>query len=73
VRCTACVEGRVRERKWKDKDGAERTSFEVTAERVLFLGGKQDGQPTTARAAAKAARNPAPDDGQPLGKDDIPF
>ncbi len=32
------VEGRLRTRSWEGQDGQMRTSLEVTAERVLFLG-----------------------------------
>lgn len=36
------VEGRIRTRKWTDKDGAERYSTEIIADGVRFLGGRQD-------------------------------
>jgi single-strand DNA-binding protein len=36
----ALVEGRLRNRKYKGKDGAEKTVTEIVASRVQFLGGK---------------------------------
>jgi len=41
------VEGRMQSRKWEDKTGNQRTSWEVIASDVKFLGSdhKQDGQP----------------------------
>lgn len=38
------VEGRLQTRKWKDKEGNDRYSTEVVAQRIVFLsGGGQDG------------------------------
>ena len=34
------VEGRLHARNWEGQDGQTRTNLEVTADRVLFLGGK---------------------------------
>jgi single-strand DNA-binding protein len=33
------VEGRIQTRKWQDKDGADRYSTEIVADRVQFIGG----------------------------------
>jgi single-strand DNA-binding protein len=37
------VEGRLQSREWEDKDGNKRTTVEVNADRVLFLGGRGEG------------------------------
>jgi single-strand DNA-binding protein len=37
------VEGRLRTRKWQDKDGRDRYSTEVTCDMLQFLGSKSDG------------------------------
>ena len=37
-----CVEGRIQQRKYEDKDGAQRTSFEIVAYTVTFLSSPQD-------------------------------
>jgi len=40
-----CVEGRLQQRKWTDKDGNTRYSVEIVAESVYFAGSKKnDGQ-----------------------------
>src|SRR5215213_416976 len=37
------VEGRIRTRKWQDKEGQERFSTEIVADRMQLLGSKQSG------------------------------
>lgn len=77
------VEGRIRTRKWQDKEGQDRYSTEIVADRMQLLGARGGGsesmarEPTTAGAAgagsagAKApARKGGPFDGM---DDDIPF
>lgn len=62
---TVYVEGRLKSEKYKDKDGVEKTSVEVIASNVVFLGGGNgDGKP-----AGKAAGGAPPDD----GVDDLGF
>lgn len=41
----ALVAGRIRSRKYMGKDGGEKTTWEVLADRVVFLGSKGDGAP----------------------------
>jgi single-strand DNA-binding protein len=77
------VEGALRTRKWQDKEGKERYTTEIVAERMQMLGsrsgmgdagargGDEDKAPVTAGGEGKAAKKPA-------GKfddmdDDIPF
>ena len=63
------VEGRLQSREWEDKEGAKRTTVEVVASRVVFLGSAE---------GKKAASGGVPDE-PPAGKpadgfdDDIPF
>ena len=76
------VEGRIRTRKWQDKEGQERYSTEIVADRMQLLGsrGAGGGAESMARepAAATAGGNSKP---QPQKKggafdtmdDDIPF
>ncbi|MDR0440502.1 MAG: single-stranded DNA-binding protein [Candidatus Accumulibacter sp.] len=75
------VEGRIRTRKWQDKEGQERYTTEIEANEMQMLGGRQsvpssggeteygDSQPSPA-PAAPAAKKPSG-----LGEidDDIPF
>src|SRR5579863_6644583 len=37
------IEGRIQSREWQDKEGQERTSFEIVASNVRMLGGRGDG------------------------------
>lgn len=73
------VEGRLKTRKWTDKDGIERYTTEIVGEQMQLLGGREDGaSPKPAAAPAPAAR-PAPT--KPAARstgfddleDDIPF
>lgn len=72
------VEGRLRQSEYTDRDGNHRTSLEVTASDIHFLGAKGDeggGAPANAPVAAKPARPPATDinDEPPVNDDEIPF
>jgi single-strand DNA-binding protein len=76
------VEGRLRTRKWQDKDGQDRYTTEVVAERMQMLGARSGaGEPRDAPPEPRAAepRPAAPPAGKkPAGKfddmeDDIPF
>lgn len=60
------VEGSLATRKWTDKDGNERYTTEIRADRMQMLGGKQDSQQRS--APAKQHKAPASD-----FEDDIPF
>jgi single-strand DNA-binding protein len=72
------VEGRIRTRKWQDKDGQDRYSTEIVADRMQLLGSRGGGADTIARepaAAAAAQTKPAPRRDDPFKgvEDDIPF
>lgn len=41
------VEGRIRTRKWKDKDGQDRYTTEIEADAMTMLGGKEQGVAST--------------------------
>lgn len=60
----AYFEGRLQTRKWTDKEGAERYTTEIVADRMQMLGGKREADPV----------EPAPAKGgvEEL-EDDIPF
>jgi len=53
-----CVEGRIQTRKWQDKDGKDRYTTEIVAERVTFLGSKNS-QRIEAEAGPDAAQEAA--------------
>jgi single-strand DNA-binding protein len=77
------VEGRLRTRKWQDKEGQDRYTTEIVADSMQMLGSRAgSGEPRAERAepASKAAepRGEAPAAKKPAGKfddmeDDIPF
>jgi single-strand DNA-binding protein len=47
------VEGRIQTRQWEDREGNKRYTTEVVAQRVLFLGGRGDGDGAGARPGGK--------------------
>ena len=61
------IEGRIRTRKWQDKDGNDRWTTEIVANEMQMLGGRTGGSGAPAKAAEEA--------GPPAGDfdDDIPF
>lgn len=65
------IEGRIRTRKWQDKEGQERYTTEIEASEMQMLGGKNEGdshsQPRERTNNNKVARQDSFDDG------DIPF
>ena len=78
------VEGRLQTRKWQDKDGHERYTTEIVADRMQMLGSKSGGGSNfevvdhpaeSAPASAPAAKKPAPAKGGGFDDldDDIPF
>ena len=79
---TVFVEGRLKTRKWQDKDsGRDRYSTEIIADQMQMLGGREDGPAgeaktvaTAERVKGRAARAPAAATGSAaLGESDIPF
>jgi len=69
------VEGRLQIREYEDKDHVTRTSVEVVASRVRFLGGAvssgDERRPRPGQPRKAAGRNPAPV--ADTGADDVPF
>lgn len=47
------IEGRIKTRKWQDKDGQDRYSTEIHADEMKMLGGKQEGQGKVGGTPAK--------------------
>lgn len=77
------VEGRLRTRKWQDKEGQDRYTTEIVADEMQMLGGRGGGGGTDrgsdASARSAPSRSPAPaGSGKPAAAvedfdDDIPF
>lgn len=79
---SVCVEGRLRTRKWQDKDGQDRYSTEIVADSLQMLGsrsGDNPREPREPRGESSRSSQPKGSAGkQPAGKfddmeDDIPF
>jgi single-strand DNA-binding protein len=81
---TVYLEGRIQTRKWQDKEGKDRYTTEVVADRVVFLGGQGPGAEGSSgggggrakRGWGEEAQTPAAADapsGPPPSDDDIPF
>ena len=76
------VEGRLKTRKWQDKDGADRYTTEIIVEQMQLLGGREreegggeGGQERQPRRAAEPAKRPPQQTGTGFDDmdDDIPF
>ena len=76
------VEGKLRTRKWQDKQGNERFSTEIIADNMQMLGARAGGAPAVSgeRGGASSApprddydQSPAPAGGKEEFDDDIPF
>ena len=73
------VEGRLQTRKWQDKEGQDRYTTEIVADRMQMLGSRQGAGDAGAREAKEpAAAGEGKDAKKPAGKfddmeDDIPF
>ena len=63
------VEGKLRTRKWQDKEGNDKYTTEIIADEMQMLGGKGGGS-KTASSKPERSPEPAPDDDF---NDDIPF
>lgn len=67
------IEGRLKTRKWQDKDGKDQYTTEIVVEGLQLLGGREEGGGgQRAPAPAPRAAAPAPKPKQDLD-DDIPF
>ena len=70
------IEGRLKTRKYTDKDGIEKYSTEIVATEMQLLGDREGGERAPRSAPAKPAaapRAPAPSTGFDGADDDIPW
>ena len=72
------IEGRIQSRKYTDKNGIERTAYEIIGNEMKMLGGKAEGSSESANTAEPPAppRRQAPAaPAQPVDDidDDVPF
>ncbi len=64
------LEGRLQQRSWEDKDGNKRSTVEIVADTLQFLGGKPQTDAPEAIANEESVDISAD---QPFADDDIPF
>lgn len=72
------VEGRIQTREWEDKDGNKRVTTEIVADRVQFLGGRDDGgdrsSPNERERYQRRGNNTGrAEESAPFDDSDIPF
>jgi single-strand DNA-binding protein len=69
------IEGKLRTEEWTDKEGKTRTSLEVLATDMNFIGTKGGGgmPQTTGQDDSSFDNAPMPSNSSPAGDDDIPF
>lgn len=66
------VEGRIQTRKWQDRDGNERYSTEIVADRIRFLGSSSEEHVSGNGAGAPVTGN-SEQQNAPVRDEDIPF
>ena len=64
------IEGRLQTREWEDKEGQKRSTTEIVAQNVTFLGGPRTG---ATGGASGAGGEPQREPTSPPAGDDIPF
>ncbi len=69
---TVYIEGRLQTRDWEDKEGQKRSTTEINAQTVQFLGGPK-GQSAGSPEAGAGAGEARGTGGPPAAADDVPF
>lgn len=64
------IEGKLRTRKWQDKNGVDRYSTEIIADEMKMLGGNRGDAPASAAGSPRSQKKQLDD---PDFDDDIPF
>ncbi len=68
------IEGKLRTRKWQDRDGNDRYTTEIIADEMQMLGGRSGGSaPMSAGSSAESPASEPPKPGPADFDDDIPF
>ena len=70
---TVYVEGRLQTRDWEDKEGQKRSTTEVNAQTVQFLGGPKRQGTSDSDQNQGPPQNPIGPSGPPAAGDDVPF
>ena len=72
---TVYIEGRLQTREWEDREGQKRTTTEINAQTVTFIGGRGDGDGGAGAGAGPGGgtgSEPSESPGPPPA-DDVPF
>src|ERR1700737_3719083 len=71
------IEGRIQSRQWDDREGQKRTSFEIVANAMKFLGARGEAAAAAGASADAEAHVPAPAEevgpSPEISDEDIPF
>ena len=67
------IEGRLTQREYQDRDGNTRTSLDVNASDLQFIGPRGDDAPSSSRDEGFAKPQPQQASEQKVTEDDIPF
>ncbi|MDH3532507.1 MAG: single-stranded DNA-binding protein [Gammaproteobacteria bacterium] len=67
------IEGKLRTRKWQDRDGNDRWTTEIIADEMQMLGGRGEGSVPMGSSRDSAPSSPPPQAGPDDFDDDIPF
>lgn len=69
------IEGKLRTRKWQDKDGHDRYTTEIVGDSMQMLGRKDDNSSsdTSQQSKSSGASSSAQIDNEPSETDDLPF
>jgi len=70
------IEGKLRTRKWQDRDGNDRWTTEIIADEMQMLGGRGGGggsAPMSSGSGSGPSSSPSPQPGPDDFDDDIPF
>lgn len=68
------IEGSIQSRKWEDRDGAERTTYEIKAWSMIMLGGRSDSDSQGDNQGGDDSSNDSPPPPPDYGpEDDVPF
>jgi len=70
---TVYIEGRLQTRKWQDRDGRDRYTTEVIADKMVMLSGKGDGSPKSGAGRPEGHEAPSFEEPSFNPDDDIPF
>jgi single-strand DNA-binding protein len=70
---TVYIEGRLQTRDWEDKEGQKRSTTEINAQTVQFLGGPKGQGASDSDQSQGPPQSPMGSSGPPSAGDDVPF